>query len=339
VADNRASALRYLTRKGLTPAQAAGVVGSLMQESGLRTKAKNPSSGALGIGQWLGGRKTNLLNSGKSGGLQGQLDFLWSELQGPERAALTRLRGAHTVPDAASAFTWGFERPAEANMPNRIRQGRAALGLVGDPHADPGDSDEAEPPAQRYRTTTTSTPGVDNRAARAQLILSFLNTKKADPVDFAVQARGLRDVAPTSETTRTPIASPRAPSAARPSSPSRSSGVNGSKVLELIFNDGGKGFGIKDGADVDGGSVFSGVWAGHADHVHVAAGPKTVVSLGKIAQSRFGLHVGENSHFGGVTPVHVPGSYHNKDEAIDVSGDPRKMAAFARYVRTYNRQR
>jgi hypothetical protein len=208
MADNRASALQYLTRKGLTRAQAAGVVGSLMQESGLRTKAVNPSSGALGIGQWLGGRKTNLLNSGKSGGLQGQLDFLWSELQGPERAALTRLRGAHTVSDAASAFTWGFERPgrAEANMPNRIRQGRAALGLAGNnPQADP---DEAEPPVQRFRTTTTSTPGVDNRQARAQLILNFLGNKKSDPLDFALQARGLRDVAPTSETTRTPLDDP-----------------------------------------------------------------------------------------------------------------------------------
>jgi murein DD-endopeptidase MepM/ murein hydrolase activator NlpD len=220
VADNRASALRYLTRKGLTPAQAAGVVGSLMQESGLRTKAKNPSSGALGIGQWLGGRKTNLLNSGKSGDLQGQLDFLWSELQGPERAALTRLRGAHTVPDAASAFTWGFERPgrAEANMPNRIRQGRAALGLAGDLHADPDDAEP--PPVQRYRTTTTSTPGVDNRQARAQLITSFLGTKNYDPLDFAMQARGLRDVAPTSETTRTRIPGAAPQHSATPSAPS-----------------------------------------------------------------------------------------------------------------------
>jgi hypothetical protein len=37
-----------------------------------------------------------------------------------------------------------------------------------------------------------------------------------------------------------------------------------------------------------------------------------------------GLHVGENPHFGGVTPVHVQGSYHYKGEAIDVSGDPRR---------------
>src|SRR5262245_12733519 len=104
MADNRATAMRFLLGKGLTRAQAAGVVGSLMQESGLRTDAKNSQSGAYGIGQWLGGRKTNLLNQGDSGSLRGQLDFLWSELQGPERAALQRLKGAHSVADAADAF-------------------------------------------------------------------------------------------------------------------------------------------------------------------------------------------------------------------------------------------
>lgn len=68
-----------------------------------------------------------------------------------------------------------------------------------------GGSDDAEPPAQRYRTTTTSTPGVDNRQARAQLIMNFLGSKKADPLEFATQARALRDVDPTSTTTRTAI--------------------------------------------------------------------------------------------------------------------------------------
>jgi hypothetical protein len=50
------------------------------------------------------------------------------------------------------------------------------------------------------RTITTTTPGIDNRAERAQLVLSFLNQKHADPVAFALQARALGDVAPTSST-------------------------------------------------------------------------------------------------------------------------------------------
>ena len=61
------------------------------------------------------------------------------------------------------------------------------------------------------------------------------------------------------------------------------------------------------------------------------SGKMSIVGIGKLAQ-QMGLHVGENSHFGGVNPVHVKGSYHYKDRAIDVSGDPQKMARFARTV-------
>lgn len=56
--------------------------------------------------------------------------------------------------------------------------------------------------SQRYRSTTTTTPGVDNSAARAQLVSAFLEDKNADPVNFALQGRALQDVAPTSSTTR-----------------------------------------------------------------------------------------------------------------------------------------
>lgn len=116
-------------------------------------------------------------------------------------------------------------------------------------------------------------------------------------------------------------------------------GPKGSEVLELIHNDGsGKpGYGIKNGQTVNGGQVFAAVWQGHENHVHVAAGPKTVVALGNLAQS-MGLKVSENSHFGGVTPgAHVPGSYHYKDEAIDVDGTPQQMDSYARAVVNYNK--
>lgn len=116
----------------------------------------------------------------------------------------------------------------------------------------------------------------------------------------------------------------------------KAKGFQGSGVLELIYNDGEKGYGIKNGQVVDAPKVFSGVWAGHANHVHVAAGPRTVVELGKLAQ-QLGLKVGENPKFGGVDPVHVPGSFHYKGEAIDVSGAPAKMAQFAQAVEQYNK--
>jgi hypothetical protein len=113
---------------------------------------------------------------------------------------------------------------------------------------------------------------------------------------------------------------------------SRRFGKSHSPLLELIHNTGsGQGYAVKNGQVVDK-SVYAGVWAGHANHVHVAAGKKTIVELGRLAQ-KMGLTASENSHFGGENPAsHVAGSYHNKDMAIDVSGDPRKMNQYAARV-------
>lgn len=103
-----------------------------------------------------------------------------------------------------------------------------------------------------------------------------------------------------------------------------------------VGSGGGKGSGIKE--------LFydpQGAWkgttripaiGGHSDHVHVAAGEKTVVRLGRVAQ-KMGLRVAENPAFDKVDPVHTPTSWHYKNRAIDVSGSPQKMAAFTRYVR------
>lgn len=63
-----------------------------------------------------------------------------------------------------------------------------------------------------------------------------------------------------------------------------------------------------------------------------SATQQDVISLGKIAEQRFGLTVGENPWFGGVEPVHVADSYHYRGLAIDVSGPADKMLAFDRYV-------
>jgi hypothetical protein len=57
-----------------------------------------------------------------------------------------------------------------------------------------------------------------------------------------------------------------------------------------------------------------------------------IVELGHIAQTQFGLTVRENPSFGGVTPVHVAGSYHYQGRAIDCSGPVANMTAFAAFV-------
>lgn len=99
-----------------------------------------------------------------------------------------------------------------------------------------------------------------------------------------------------------------------------------SRLLELFYDPQG---GWKNGQSI-------GPIGGHSDHVHVAAGPKTVKYLGEKALE-MGLHVGENSNFNGgnkVSSGHASNSYHYKDEAIDVSGQKKKMDAYARWVRS-----
>jgi soluble lytic murein transglycosylase-like protein len=62
--------------------------------------------------------------------------------------------------------------------------------------------------------------------------------------------------------------------------------------------------------------------------------PATIEKIGKIAQNRFGLTVGENAAFTGVTPTggHADGSFHYSNAAIDVTGDSNQLMAFNKFV-------
>lgn len=96
-------ALNYFVGKGLSREQAAGIVGNLMTESELNTRALNPYSGAYGIAQWLGSRKTALFNKyGKNPTLDQQLDFIWHELNSSHSRGLRMLKGSSNVNDAAA---------------------------------------------------------------------------------------------------------------------------------------------------------------------------------------------------------------------------------------------
>jgi hypothetical protein len=77
-----------------------------------------------------------------------------------------------------------------------------------------------------------------------------------------------------------------------------------------------------------------GAIGGHSDHVHIGGQPETVLSLAKAAE-KMGLAVRENKKFDPVDPVHTKGSWHYRfggTGGADISGDPKKMAAFTKYV-------
>jgi hypothetical protein len=144
-----------------------------------------------------------------------------------------------------------------------------------------------------------------NNAAKGALVAQFLRSKNADPLDLALNVRALQQ---------------NAPEAPRAAPPPPSGGAGGGKVLELFYNGPG-GVNIKNGKRVPKGFV-----SGHTDHVHVAA-PRGALPRYKALARQMGLTI--TSTTGG---KHAPGSYHYSGQAVDVAGDPARMAAFARRV-------
>lgn len=101
----------YFVKRGLTPAQAAGVAGTLQKESNFSTTVLNKAgSGATGLAQWLGGRLAALKKKENWESLQTQLDFIWEELTGPEGRALGALRRTRSPEEAARIFDRLYER-------------------------------------------------------------------------------------------------------------------------------------------------------------------------------------------------------------------------------------
>lgn len=118
---NKKKAMDFFISKGLPAHQAAGIVGNLMGESNLNHTAVNKKSGAYGLAQWLGSRKTALFNKyGKNPTFDQQLDFLWDELQTTEKRAFNSLKSAKTLEAATDSFMRTFERPSETEMANSI---------------------------------------------------------------------------------------------------------------------------------------------------------------------------------------------------------------------------
>lgn len=116
-AGNADTAYQYFISRGWTPAQAAGIVGNLMQESGpsLDPTIVGDGGAAYGIAQW-NDRRDDLHGWAQAGGmdpaaLQTQLDFISHELGTTEGRAADALRRAQTPEEAARAFL-GFERPS-----------------------------------------------------------------------------------------------------------------------------------------------------------------------------------------------------------------------------------
>lgn len=103
----------FLTGRGATPQQALGIAGALYAESRLDPNARNPTSGAFGIGQWLGDRRDGLFRRfGPHPSLMQQLEYLWWELSGGDHGGRA-VMAQHDAHSTAGAMIRRFLRPAQ----------------------------------------------------------------------------------------------------------------------------------------------------------------------------------------------------------------------------------
>jgi hypothetical protein len=138
-ADNTEKAFNFFISKGFTAEQSAGIVGNLMQESGINISPTTVAAGegSVGIAQWNpeAGRLDSLKDFASRTrrshlSLETQLDFIIFELNTMPFLGLTELKAADTVREATLVFQDKFERPnvAYAATETRIRNAELVFG-------------------------------------------------------------------------------------------------------------------------------------------------------------------------------------------------------------------
>lgn len=126
-----ATAMSFFISKGLTPNQAAGLVGNLRQENDhFDPNAVHDGGTGTGIAGWNGDRRAALAAAGGEGNFQKQLEFMWQELNTTEKASLERIRSANS-PEEAAVAAQGYFRPGIPQTNNRIAYAKQFASLGG----------------------------------------------------------------------------------------------------------------------------------------------------------------------------------------------------------------
>lgn len=122
----------WLLTQGLSPNGATGVVGNLIQESGLRTGAVGDGGTSFGIAQWHKGRGDALKKFAASKGMdytdiEAQKMFLLKEMK-TYGSMMEQLKDPNvSIMDAARVFMTDFERPKDQS--DNAASKRASLGI------------------------------------------------------------------------------------------------------------------------------------------------------------------------------------------------------------------
>jgi hypothetical protein len=107
--------------------RARGIWAGIGAESRWDPNAVNPTSGAYGLGQWLGARKKGLFAKyGKAPSAAQQLEYLMSEIDGGDSGG-SSVRGSNSASSALYNYVVKFMRPGDGAAGD-LRRGSAILG-------------------------------------------------------------------------------------------------------------------------------------------------------------------------------------------------------------------
>ena len=118
--SNKDKVYTALVKEGLSSAAACGIMANIEKESSFNPSAGS-TSGAYGLCQWTGARRSNLFsfcskNGYSSSSVEGQVAFLMHELRTSYSGVLNTLKNVANSADGAYnagyRFCYDFERPA-----------------------------------------------------------------------------------------------------------------------------------------------------------------------------------------------------------------------------------
>lgn len=212
--DNAEKAFNFFTGRGLTPEQAAGLVGNLKAESGVlpgRVQGTSPNEVApdnyipkdkegFGIAQWTyggegaagtppyKGRQGGLISLAESKGLKItdlglQLEYVWQELSpgGARAAAGEELRKTVTIADASDVVLIKFESPADQGQSVKEHRRQLSNDVFGKYSGNTGVSTQnTEPITSNLSSCSNSLTGSGDIVAIAQAELE--KGVKEDPI-------------------------------------------------------------------------------------------------------------------------------------------------------------
>lgn len=115
--ENEAISWDFLKSQGFSDVQTAGIMGNLMQEHRFQT---SDTAGGLGIAQWTGGRRNNLLAMSNPYDIYTQLQYLMTELNSGYAAAKNSILSSTSIEAATRAFQNQFERCGICREDQRI---------------------------------------------------------------------------------------------------------------------------------------------------------------------------------------------------------------------------